>query len=109
MPAAGAADCRQADMTRCGRITVRPRAAALARAHGVDISGHCAPHPQAHAAAAIPDVRRLEWFHDHVRTERLLLDRWLLPDGGNITPGADGVPGPGPTLDHERAQAYRAA
>ena len=42
--AAGAVDCLQADVTRCGGITVWLRAAALAEARGLEISGHCAPH-----------------------------------------------------------------
>ena len=109
MLAAGAVDCLQADVTRCGGITVWLRAAALAQARGIDISGHCAPHAHAHAAAAVPNLRHLEWFHDHVRIERLLFDGTLDPSGGSITPGADGTPGLGLTLDTERAQPYRVA
>ncbi|WP_373310718.1 enolase C-terminal domain-like protein [Streptomyces alanosinicus] len=60
---ARAVDCLQADVTRCGGITVWLRVAALARSHGLQISGHCAPHAHthAHAAAAVPDPRHLEW------------------------------------------------
>ncbi|MFF5370229.1 enolase C-terminal domain-like protein [Streptomyces sp. NPDC013187] len=50
MLAAGAVDCRQADVTRCGGIAVWLRAAALAQGRGPEISGHCAPHAHAHAA-----------------------------------------------------------
>ncbi|MFD7604302.1 enolase C-terminal domain-like protein [Streptomyces mirabilis] len=109
MLAAGAVDCLQADVTRCGGITVWLRAAALAQARGIDISGHCAPHAHAHAAAAVPNLRHLEWFHDHVRIERILFDGVLAPDGGIITPGADGTPGLGLTLNTARAQPYRVA
>ncbi|MEU7428749.1 enolase C-terminal domain-like protein [Streptomyces sp. NPDC040750] len=109
MLAAGAVDCLQADVTRCGGITVWMRAAALAQARGIDISGHCAPHAHAHVAAAVPNLRHLEWFHDHVRIERLLFDGALSPDGGSITPGAHGAPGLGLTLNTERAQIYRVA
>lgn len=45
MLAAGAVDCLQADVTRCGGITVWLRTAALAHARGIDVSGHCAPTP----------------------------------------------------------------
>ncbi|MFB8000434.1 enolase C-terminal domain-like protein [Streptomyces sp. NPDC056002] len=107
MLAAGAVDCLQADVTRCGGITVWLRVAALAQARGLAISGHCAPHAHAHAAAAVPNLRHLEWFHDHVRIERLLFDGVLTPDAGSISPGADGAPGLGLTLNTERAQAYR--
>ncbi|MFC3351189.1 enolase C-terminal domain-like protein [Streptomyces echinoruber] len=110
MLAAGAVDCLQADATRCGGITIWLRAAALAQARGLDLSGHCAPHAHAHAAAAIPNLRHLEWFHDHVRIERLLFagSAGLLdPAGGSLTPGHDGTPGLGLTLDAERAAPYR--
>lgn len=109
MLAAGAVDCLQADVTRCGGITTWLRAAALAQARGIDLSGHCAPHAHAHVAAAVPNLRHLEWFHDHVRVERLLFDGVLDPGGGTVTPGADGAPGLGLTLAGERAQTYRVA
>ncbi|MFF8945622.1 enolase C-terminal domain-like protein [Streptomyces sp. NPDC014864] len=107
MLAAGAVDCLQADATRCGGITVWLRVAALAEAHGIAVSGHCAPHAHAHAAAAVPNLRHLEWFHDHVRIERLLFDGCLGPDGGTVAPGADGAPGLGLTLATGRARTYR--
>jgi L-alanine-DL-glutamate epimerase-like enolase superfamily enzyme len=107
MLAAGAVDCLQADVTRCGGITVWLRAAALAQARGIDVSGHCAPHAHAHVAAAVPNLRHLEWFHDHVRIERILFDGVLDATGGTIAPGADGTPGLGLTLNTERAQPYR--
>ena len=40
----------------------------------LDVSGHCAPHQHAPALAAVPNLRHLEWFHDHVRIEPLLFD-----------------------------------
>ncbi|MER7838177.1 enolase C-terminal domain-like protein [Streptomyces sp. NPDC096040] len=107
MLAAGAVDCLQADVTRCGGITVWLRTAALAQARGIEISGHCAPHAHAHVAAAVPNLRHLEWFHDHVRIERLLFDGVLDPADGTIAPGADGAPGLGLTLNAERARPYR--
>jgi L-alanine-DL-glutamate epimerase-like enolase superfamily enzyme len=107
MLGAGAVDCLQADATRCGGITVWLRAAALAEAAGLELSGHCAPHVHAHAAAAIPDLRHLEWFHDHVRIEDLFFDGTLDPRGGSIRPGADGAPGHGLTLRADQAEKYR--
>ncbi|MEU7722960.1 enolase C-terminal domain-like protein [Streptomyces tibetensis] len=107
MLAAGAVDCLQADITRCGGITVWLRAAALAQGRGLEISGHCAPHAHAHAAAAVPNLRHLEWFHDHVRIERILFDGILDPRGGSVTPGGGVEPGLGLTLNTERAERYR--
>ncbi|WP_441247560.1 enolase C-terminal domain-like protein [Kitasatospora sp. McL0602] len=100
-------DCLQADATRCGGITVWLRAAALAQAHGLQLSGHCAPHVHAHAAAAVPNLRHLEWFHDHVRIEHLLFDGALDPRGGALNPGASGAPGLGLTLRPQEADRAR--
>lgn len=92
MCAAGAVDCLQADASRCGGITEWLRVAAVAAAHHLEISGHCAPHLHAHAAAATPNVRHLEWFHDHVRIERMFFDGTLDPTGGalHLDPAAPG-------------------
>ncbi|QMU80259.1 mandelate racemase [Streptacidiphilus sp. PB12-B1b] len=106
MAASGAVDCLQADVTRCGGVTVWMRVAAVAAGLGLQLSGHCAPHAHAHAAAAAPGVRHLEWFHDHVRIENALFHGTLDPAGGSIRPGQDGAPGLGLTLDEQRAAAY---
>lgn len=103
---AGAVDCLQADVARCGGITVWRRTAALAEVAGIQISGHCAPHAHAHVAASVPNLRHLEWFHDHVRIERLLFDGAQDPDSGHIRPAADGAPGHGLTLRHRDAEPY---
>jgi L-alanine-DL-glutamate epimerase-like enolase superfamily enzyme len=109
MAAAGAVDCLQADVTRCGGITVWLRAAAVAEGLGLHISGHCAPHLHAHVAAAVPNTRHLEWFHDHVRIENMFFHGTLDPAGGTITPGASGAPGHGLVLDRDTADRYRTA
>ncbi|MFF3513293.1 enolase C-terminal domain-like protein [Streptomyces sp. NPDC002573] len=107
MLAADAVDCLQADATRCGGITVWLRVAALALSHGLQISGHCAPHAHGHAAASVPNLRHLEWFHDHVRIERLLFDGALDPHGGALRPGHDAAPGLGLSINAERAHPFR--
>ncbi|MEU6306813.1 enolase C-terminal domain-like protein [Streptomyces chartreusis] len=109
MAASGAVDCLQADVTRCGGITVWLRAAALAEGLGLHISGHCAPHLHAHVAAAVPNTRHLEWFHDHVRIEDMLFHGTLDPQGGAVTPGASGEPGHGLTLNRTAADLHRIA
>lgn len=68
----GAVDCLQADVTRCLGITGWLQAAAQAAAHGLQISAHCAPALHLAVAAAVPNLRHLEWFHDHVRLEQML-------------------------------------
>lgn len=103
---AGAVDCLQADVTRCGGITEWLRVAAVAAAHHLEISGHCAPHVHAHVAAATPGLRHLEWFHDHVRIEQMFFDGTLDPTGGTVTPDPD-APGTGLTLRGAVAERYR--
>ncbi|MEZ7005283.1 enolase C-terminal domain-like protein [Streptomyces sp. AD55] len=109
MAASGAVDCLQADVTRCGGVTVWLRAAAVAEGLGLHVSGHCAPHLHAHVAAAVPNTRHLEWFHDHVRVETLLFHGTLDPAGGTVAPGASGAPGHGRTLDRRTAESCRIA
>jgi L-alanine-DL-glutamate epimerase-like enolase superfamily enzyme len=108
MCAAGAVDCLQADVSRCGGITEFIRVAALAASFGLQISGHCGPHLHAHVAAATPNLRHLEWFHDHVRIESMFFDGTLDPTGGTITPN-DEAPGNGLTLRVADAERYRVA
>ncbi|BCT74909.1 mandelate racemase [Sinomonas cyclohexanicum] len=108
MCAEGAVDCLQADVTRCGGITRWLRVAAVAAAHGVGFSGHCAPAISAAPAAAAVGLRHLEWFHDHVRLEGMLFDGTLDPAGGTIAPDAD-APGNGLTLRAADAERFRVA
>jgi L-alanine-DL-glutamate epimerase-like enolase superfamily enzyme len=82
----GCVDCLQADVTRCGGITGLLSASGLANAHGLDVSAHCAPAISAHAFCAVERRRHLEYFHDHVRVERLLLDGVPEPAGGLLRP-----------------------
>lgn len=106
MCAAGAVDCLQVDASRCGGITEWLRAAAVAGSFGLEVSGHCAPHLHAHVAAATPNLRHLEWFHDHVRVESRFFDGTLDPAGGTITPSSD-APGNGLTFRGADAAPYR--
>lgn len=102
----GAVDCLQADATRCGGITGWRRAATVAAAHGLEISGHTSPHAHAHIAAATVNLRHLEWFHDHVRIEHLFFDGCLSPEGGHVTPDDDRV-GNGYTFRASDAAPFR--
>jgi L-alanine-DL-glutamate epimerase-like enolase superfamily enzyme len=106
MCAAGAVDCLQADVSRCGGITEWLGTAAVAASFNLQISGHCGPHLHAHAAAATPNLRHLEWFHDHVRIESMFFDGTLDPVGGTITPDP-GAPGNGLTLRTADVAHYR--
>ena len=106
MLAAEAVDCLQIDVTRCGGITDWVRAAAVAASYGVDVSGHCAPNLHAHVAAAVPNLRHLEYFHDHHSIEQMLFDGALSPHGGALRPDLD-RPGLGLVFKYDDAQRYR--
>jgi L-alanine-DL-glutamate epimerase-like enolase superfamily enzyme len=103
---AHAVDCLQLDVTRCGGITEFLRAAALAAAHNLQISGHCAPNLHAHVGAAVPNLRHVEYFHDHQRIERMLFDGALDPSGGTMRPDPD-RPGHGLAIRAADAERYR--
>jgi hypothetical protein len=70
-------------------------------------SGYTAPTIHAHALTAVPRLRDLEWFHDHVRVERLLFDGVLEPEGGVLRPDPD-RPGLGVELKRVDAERYAA-
>ncbi len=102
MLGAGAVDCLQVDVTRCAGYTEWLRCAAIAASYNLEISAHCAPSLHAPVAAAVPNLRHVEWFADHARLEPLLVDG--LPA---VTSGAlqlTDAPGHGMTL---RAEAER--
>jgi L-alanine-DL-glutamate epimerase-like enolase superfamily enzyme len=105
---AAAVDCLQADVTRCGGFTEWQRAAAVAAARGLQVSGHCAPNLHAHVAAAVPNLRHLEYFHDHERIESMLFDGALDPSGGTLRPDP-ARPGLGLALKESDAAPYRVA
>jgi L-alanine-DL-glutamate epimerase-like enolase superfamily enzyme len=85
---AGAIDVQQADATRCGGVTGFLQAAVLCEAFHVDLSAHCAPALHCHLGCAAPRFRHVEWFHDHVRIERMLFDGAPVPRDGVIRPDA---------------------
>jgi L-alanine-DL-glutamate epimerase-like enolase superfamily enzyme len=106
MCAAGAVDCLQADASRCGGITEWVRVAAVAAAHNIDVSAHTAPHLHVDAALATPNLRHLEWFHDHVRIESTLFDGAARADGGVLRPDLS-AHGHGLAFKDSDAQPYR--
>ncbi len=105
---AGAVDCLQADVTRCGGITPFLRVGALCDARTMDLSAHCAPQVSAHACTAIWHLRHLEYFHDHVRIESMLFDGVLEPEPGGFLRPDRSRPGLGLELKHADAQRWAA-
>src|SRR2546426_11337371 len=59
--AAGAADYVMPDLERIGGVTGWLTAAALAHAHGKEMSSHLFPEVSAHLLAATPTAQWLEW------------------------------------------------
>jgi L-alanine-DL-glutamate epimerase-like enolase superfamily enzyme len=103
---AGAVDVLQADVTRCGGITGFLQVAALCDAYHIDLSGHCAPALHRHVACAVPRLRHLEWFHDHVRIEQMLFDGAPVARDGAIAPDPT-RPGHGLAFRRKDAERFR--
>ena len=103
---ANAVDVLQADVSRCGGVSGFLDIAALCEAHHTDLSGHCAPALHRHVACAVPRLRHLEWFHDHVRIEQMLFDGAPEPCGGEIAPDLS-RPGHGLDFKSEDAERFR--
>ncbi len=102
---AGAVDCLQADVTRCGGITRLPagrgaRRCALPRSLRAHRSRRSARTP----AAGLWHLRHLEYFADHVRVESMLFDGVLEPVDGSLQPDPDR---PGLGIEFKRRDAER--
>lgn len=86
MLSGGAVDVIQADATRCGGITGFLRVAALAKAHHIPISAHCAPSMHVPLGLHVSGFRHLEYFHDHVRIEQMIFDGFPKLHHGDLVP-----------------------
>lgn len=104
---AGAVDVLQADATRCGGFSGFLIAAALVEARSMELSAHCAPALHIHVCASLRQVRHVEYFHDHVRIERLLFDGVPEVRFGALSPDR-GRPGLGLTLKTRDAARFAA-
>jgi L-alanine-DL-glutamate epimerase-like enolase superfamily enzyme len=97
-------DILQADVTRIGGITNMLRADGVCKALRRPFSAHCAPAISAHVCCAMETLVHLEYFHDHVRVERMLFDGTLDPEGGALRPDRSR---PGLGLELKRGEAER--
>jgi L-alanine-DL-glutamate epimerase-like enolase superfamily enzyme len=104
MAEAGAVDVMQADATRCS-ITGFLQAATLCQAYHLPLSSHCAPALHLHPCCAALPVRHMEYFHDHVRIEKLFFNGVVVPVAGELTPDRS-RPGHGLELNEEIAHRY---
>ena len=103
---AGAVDVLQVDATRCCGITGLLQADALAWAAAVPLSVHCAPALHMQAALCLQRVKHMEWFHDHVRIESMMLDGAPKAKGGHAAPDLS-RPGLGLALRQADAEPCR--
>jgi L-alanine-DL-glutamate epimerase-like enolase superfamily enzyme len=101
---AGAVDVLQADATRCAGITGFMQAGALCLARAVPLSAHTAPSVHLHVCCAVPAAVHLEYFHDHVRIERMFFEGAPEPQEGTLAPD---LSRPGLGIDFRRADAEK--
>lgn len=101
---AEAVDVLQADATRCS-LSVFREAAVLCQARHLPLSAHTAPALHCHLCCALPPVRHLEYFHDHVRIEQLFFDGLPEVRDGEMHPHLD-RPGMGLVLKERDARQY---
>jgi L-alanine-DL-glutamate epimerase-like enolase superfamily enzyme len=95
----------QADATRCGGISGFLDVAALCWAANIPLSSHCGPSMHVHICCAVPRAIHMEYFHDHVRIERMFFDGFCEPVEGVMSPDLS-RPGAGLTLKEKDAAAY---
>jgi L-alanine-DL-glutamate epimerase-like enolase superfamily enzyme len=103
---AEAVDVLQADVTRCGGITGFMQVGPLCAARSLSLSAHCAPSLSAQPMCALPVARHIEYFHDHVRIERMLFDGALAPRDGTLRPDRS-RPGLGLEFKARDAEQYQ--
>jgi len=105
---AGAVDVLQADVGRCAGITEWLRVASACAAQQTPFSAHCGQSLHAHVACVPPNLRHIEYFHDHARVDQIMFDGVLAPIDGSLRP-ADDRPGLGLTLRRADAEPHRVA
>ncbi|HKV48307.1 MAG TPA: enolase C-terminal domain-like protein [Candidatus Acidoferrales bacterium] len=103
----GAVDVLQADATRCGGITGFMQADALCVARSMPLSAHTAPSIHMHACCASTTAVHLEYFHDHVRIEKMFFDGAREPSNGELVPDLT-RPGLGIELRRRDMEQYAA-
>lgn len=104
-PVAEVVDVLQADASRCGGYTGFLAIDGYCDVIRKPLSSHCGPMLHLHVAAASLRLRHMEYFHDHVRIEKMLFDGFIEPQNGMLRPDR-GRPGHGLAFRHADAQPY---
>ena len=107
MIAAQAVTVLQADCTRCGGISGFMDAGALCWTHNIPLSSHCGPSMHLHVCCSVPRAIHMEFFHDHVRIERMFFDGFCEPVNGCMMPDLSRA-GHGLELKQKDAERFKA-
>ena len=83
---AGVVDILQTDATRCDGISYFMKAGYLTEAYQIPFSSHCAPSLHLHATLALPSFHIAEYFHDHIRIEKMFFDGVMSLENGMVYP-----------------------
>jgi L-alanine-DL-glutamate epimerase-like enolase superfamily enzyme len=103
---AEAVDVVMADATRCCGISGLLKIAALCEAAQLPLSTHCAPLLHLHPGCALPPLRHAEYFHDHIRIERLFFQGFPKVTDSALAPDLS-APGIGVSFNSEIAERFR--
>jgi L-alanine-DL-glutamate epimerase-like enolase superfamily enzyme len=103
---AQAVDVQQADASRCAGISEFLRVGALCDAANMPMSAHTSPSLHLHPCCALSRLRNIEYFHDHVRIEKMFFDGAILPVEGRLRPD---LSRPGMGLEFKKADAAKFA
>ncbi|MFL6148080.1 MAG: enolase C-terminal domain-like protein, partial [Pseudonocardiaceae bacterium] len=76
-------------------------------ARSLDLSAHCGPSIHAHPCCAVVRLRHLEYFHDHVRIERIAFDGVQEPQPGGVLRPDRSRPGLGLDVKQADLEQYR--
>jgi L-alanine-DL-glutamate epimerase-like enolase superfamily enzyme len=102
----GAVDVVMADATRCCGMSGFLKVGALCESSCIPLSSHCAPLIHFHLGCALLPFRHAEYFHDHVRIERMFFEGFPEPVNGSLKPDRS-RPGLGVTFRRKDAERYR--
>ena len=100
-------DVLQADATRCAGFSGFLQVASLCQARSMPMSAHCAPSLHLHACCSLKMMQHIEYFHDHVRIEKMFFDGFREPVHGMMRPDLS-RPGMGLEFKSQDAQKFAA-
>lgn len=100
-------DVLQGDATRCAGFSGFLQVASLCEARSIPMSAHCAPSLHLHACCSLKMMQHIEYFHDHVRIEKMFFDGFREPINGMMRPDLS-RPGMGLEFKFQDAQKFAA-